>query len=43
LFLPLGMTLLFLQYIVQIRSKIAALKRGEFESETKAQAPEKEA
>ena len=42
LFLPLGMTLLFLQYIVQIRSKIAALKRGEFETETKGQDPEKE-
>ena len=43
LFLPLGMTLLFLQYIVQIRSKIAALKSGEFESETRAHDPEKEA
>jgi TRAP-type C4-dicarboxylate transport system permease small subunit len=42
LFLPLGMTLLFLQYIVQIRSKIAALKRGEFETETKVQDPEKQ-
>ena len=28
-FLPLGMTLLFLQYIVYIRDKIVALKKGE--------------
>lgn len=43
LFLPLGMTLLFLQYIVHIRSKIEALKRGAFETETKGQDPDKEA
>lgn len=30
LFLPLGMTLLFLQYIVYIGDKIIALKKGEF-------------
>jgi TRAP-type C4-dicarboxylate transport system permease small subunit len=30
LFLPLGMTLLFLQYIVYIRDKIAGLKKGDF-------------
>ncbi len=29
LFLPLGMTLLFLQYIVHIADKISALKRGD--------------
>jgi TRAP-type C4-dicarboxylate transport system permease small subunit len=28
-FLPLGMTLLFLQYIVYIRDKIVDLKKGE--------------
>lgn len=33
LFLPLGMTLLFLQYIVYIRDKIIALKKGEFAEE----------
>ncbi|MFZ0240399.1 MAG: TRAP transporter small permease [Desulfobacterales bacterium] len=31
LFLPLGMTLLFLQYIVQIHGKVTAFLRGEFE------------
>ncbi|MFH1083506.1 MAG: TRAP transporter small permease [Pseudomonadota bacterium] len=30
LFLPLGMTLLFLQYILYIRNKIAALRSGEY-------------
>jgi C4-dicarboxylate transporter DctQ subunit len=30
-FLPLGMTLLFLQYIVYIRNKIIAVKKGEFD------------
>jgi TRAP-type C4-dicarboxylate transport system permease small subunit len=30
LFFPLGMTLLFLQYILYIRNKIAALRRGEY-------------
>ena len=30
LFLPLGMTLLFLQYIVYIRKKIVALRTGQF-------------
>jgi TRAP-type C4-dicarboxylate transport system permease small subunit len=33
LFLPLGMTLLFLQYIVYIRGKIMALKKGELSQE----------
>jgi C4-dicarboxylate transporter DctQ subunit len=33
LFLPLGMTVLFLQYILYIRQKILALKRGEVERE----------
>ncbi len=33
LFLPLGMTLLFLQYIVYIGDKIIALKKGEFAEE----------
>ena len=33
LFLPLGMTVLFLQYILYIRAKILALKRGEVERE----------
>ena len=33
LFLPLGMTLLFLQYIVYIRDKIMALKKGELSQE----------
>ena len=32
-FLPLGMTLLFLQYILYIRKKIAALRKGEFSEE----------
>jgi TRAP-type C4-dicarboxylate transport system permease small subunit len=31
LFLPLGMTLLFLQYIVQIREKITAFRKGGFD------------
>jgi len=30
LFLPLGMTLLFLQYILYVRNKIAALRSGEY-------------
>jgi TRAP-type C4-dicarboxylate transport system permease small subunit len=34
LFLPLGMTLLFLQYILYIRRKIRALKSGEISRET---------
>lgn len=34
LFLPLGMTLLFLQYIVYIHGKITALRRGEIVEET---------
>lgn len=34
LFLPLGMTLLFLQYIVYIARKIRALVKGEIEIET---------
>jgi TRAP-type C4-dicarboxylate transport system permease small subunit len=34
LFLPLGMTLLFLQYIVYIKNKIAALREGEITKET---------
>ena len=29
LFLPIGMTLLFLQYIVYIRDKIVSLKKGD--------------
>ena len=33
LFLPLGMTLLFLQYIVYIRDKIVNLKKGEITKE----------
>ncbi|MGD2124508.1 MAG: TRAP transporter small permease [Desulfobacteraceae bacterium] len=33
LFLPLGMTALFFQYIVQIREKIISLRRGEFSKE----------
>ncbi len=33
LFLPLGMTLLFLQYIVYIRDKIVKLKKGEISKE----------
>ena len=32
-FLPLGMTLLFLQYILYIRGKIVALRKGEFRKE----------
>ena len=32
-FLPLGMTLLFLQYILYIRNKITALRRGEYKEE----------
>ena len=32
-FLPLGMTLLFFQYILYIRNKISALKKGEFDEE----------
>lgn len=34
-FLPLGMTLLFLQYIVYIRGKIADLKKGAIRKEAK--------
>jgi TRAP-type C4-dicarboxylate transport system permease small subunit len=34
LFLPLGMTLLFFQYIVYIKNKITALRRGEITEET---------
>ena len=37
LFLPLGMTLLFLQYIVYIQRKIKALKAGAYETETERQ------
>ena len=33
LFLPLGMTLLFLQYILYIRNKIIALRKGELTEE----------
>lgn len=33
LFLPVGMTLLFLQYIVYIRNKIIALREGAFKEE----------
>ena len=33
LFLPLGMSLLFLQYIVYIGRKIGALKKGAIESD----------
>jgi TRAP-type C4-dicarboxylate transport system permease small subunit len=33
LFLPLGMTLLFLQYIVYIREKISKLKKGDISEE----------
>ena len=32
-FLPLGMILLFLQYILYIRNKITALRRGEYKEE----------
>ena len=32
-FLPLGMTLLFLQYILHIRNKITALRSGEYKEE----------
>ena len=32
-FLPLGMTLLFFQYILYIRNKIIALKKGEFDEQ----------
>jgi TRAP-type C4-dicarboxylate transport system permease small subunit len=32
-FLPLGMTLLFLQYIVYIRDKIVNLKKGDISKE----------
>ncbi|MEJ2477697.1 MAG: hypothetical protein P8Y40_09400 [Desulfobacterales bacterium] len=35
LFLPLGMTLLFLQYIVQIYGKITAFMQGNFDAESK--------
>ena len=35
LFLPLGMTLLFLQYIVGIRDKIVNLKKGDITEEAK--------
>jgi TRAP-type C4-dicarboxylate transport system permease small subunit len=35
LFLPLGMTLLFLQYIVYIRDKIMNLKKGDIRKEAK--------
>ena len=34
LFLPLGMTLLFLQYIVQIYGNIAAFRQGKFDAES---------
>lgn len=34
LFLPLGMTLLFLQYIVQIHAKITAFMQGKFDAES---------
>jgi TRAP-type C4-dicarboxylate transport system permease small subunit len=34
LFLPLGMTLLFLQYIIYIRDKIVNLKKGDITEET---------
>ncbi|MDP4979665.1 MAG: TRAP transporter small permease [Desulfobacterales bacterium] len=34
LFLPLGMTLLFLQYIVQIHGKITAFMQGKFQAES---------
>jgi TRAP-type C4-dicarboxylate transport system permease small subunit len=34
-FLPLGMTLLFLQYIVGIRDKIVNLKKGDITEEAK--------
>jgi len=33
LFLPLGMTILFLQYILHIRNKIRALRSGEYKEE----------
>ena len=33
IFLPLGMTLLFLQYIVYIRQKITNLKKGQIKEE----------
>ena len=35
LFLPLGMTLLVLQYIVNIRDKIVNLKKGDIAEEAK--------
>lgn len=35
LFLPLGMTLLFLQYIVQIYGNIIAFRQGKFDAESK--------
>lgn len=35
LFLPLGMTLLFLQYIVYIANKIKRLKRGDYDVDVK--------
>jgi len=35
LFLPLGMTLLFLQYVVQIYGKITAFMQGNFDAESK--------
>lgn len=35
LFLPLGMTLLFLQYLVYIHGKIKALRRGDFDEEAR--------
>ena len=35
LFLPLGMTLLFLQYIAQIRGKIMAFRQSDFSTEAK--------
>jgi TRAP-type C4-dicarboxylate transport system permease small subunit len=34
-FLPLGMTLLFFQYILYIRNKIITLRKGEFNEEAK--------
>ena len=37
LFLPLGMSLLFLQYLVYIYRKIEALRTGDFESEAERQ------
>ena len=41
LFLPFGMTLLFLQYIVYIHKKITALRRGDFKSEAGPDEPRK--